>query len=74
MATTVSLRGKTKVKRVIVGKPVRRVIEAGNSINAIVGIDTTGAVNGSVLIYNASTTAWEATTTLDQQELNGGQY
>jgi|TARA_B110000879_G_scaffold106422_1_gene143185 hypothetical protein len=75
MATTVSLRGKTKVKRVVVGKPVRRVIEAaGNSINAITGVNTDGAVEGSVLVYNASTTAWEATTTLDQQELNGGQY
>lgn len=74
MATTVSLRGKTKVKRVIVGKPVRRVIEAGNSIDAITGVNTDGAVNGSVLVYNASTTAWEATTTLEQQELNGGQY
>ena len=74
MATTVSLRGKTKVKRVVVGKPVRRVIEAGNSINAITGINTDGAVEGSVLVYKASTTAWEATTTLDQQELNGGQY
>ena len=74
MATTVSLRGKTKGKRVIVGKPVRRVIEAGNSINAITGVNTDGAVEGSILVYNASTTAWEATTTLDQQELNGGQY
>lgn len=74
MATTVSLRGKTKVKRVIVGKPVRRVIEAGNSINAITGVDTTGAVDGSVLVYNISVNEWQATTTLDKQEFNGGQY
>ena len=74
MATTVSLRGKTKVKRVIVGKPVRRVIEAGNNITSIVGVDTTGAVDGSVLVYNISVNEWQATTTLDKQEFNGGQY
>ncbi len=49
MATTVSLRGKTKVQRVVVVKPVRRVIEAaGNSINAITSVNTYGALNGSV--------------------------
>ncbi|MDC0889108.1 hypothetical protein OAS42_00520 [bacterium] len=74
MATTVSVLGRTKVKRVIVGKPIRRITAGGNSISALGGVVTTGAVNGSVLIYNGTTGNWEAQLELNQQEVNGGQY
>lgn len=74
MATTVSLRGKTKVKRVIVGKPIRRITQSSGSLASISDVDITTLVNGAVLVYNSSTQKWEATGELNNQEVNGGQY
>ena len=74
MAVTVSLRGRTKVKKVVVGKPIRRVVASSGSIDALFGVSTIGAVEGSLLIYNESTGLWEASITLQEQEVNGGQY
>lgn len=74
MAVTVSLRGKTKVKRVVVGKPIRRINTTQGNINNLAGVDTSGATDGAVLVYNESTENFEATTTLNNQEVNGGQY
>ena len=46
------------------------------SISNIADIDltTNGTVNGSVLVYKASTNKWTATTILDSQDVTGGQY
>jgi hypothetical protein len=46
------------------------------SISNIADIDltTNGKVNGSVLVYKASTNKWTATTVLDSQDVTGGQY
>jgi len=74
MATTVSLRGKTRVKRVIVGKPIRRITQSSGSLGSIADINIEGLVNGAVLVYNETTEMWEATAELNQQEVNGGQY
>jgi hypothetical protein len=74
MAVTVSLRGKTQVKRVVVGKPVRRVDTATANINTITGVDTSAKENGSVLVYNSASENFEATKTLEEQDINGGQY
>lgn len=74
MAVTVSLRGKTQVKRVVVGRPVRRVNTATGNIDNLAGVDTTGKENGSILVYNASSDNFEATTSLEEQDINGGQY
>jgi hypothetical protein len=74
MAVTVSLRGTTKVKRVVVGKPIRRINTTTGNINNIGGVDTSAAVNGSLLIYNESTGLFEANRILENQEFNGGQY
>jgi len=63
------------VKRVLVGKPVRRINQSsGANVNTIEGIDTTGAVEGSILIYNATREVFEATLQLEEQNVNGGQY
>lgn len=67
-------RGTTKVKRVTVGKPVKRINPARVSIDNIIGVDTSGKTDGSVLVYNSSSSKFEATTTLDKQLINGGQY
>ncbi len=74
MATTVSLRGKTRVKRVIVGKPIRRITQSSGSVGSLADVNVEGLVNGAVLVYNESTSRWEATAELNQQEVNGGQY
>jgi hypothetical protein len=74
MAVTVSTRGKTQVKRVVVGKPVRRINTQTVTVNNIQGISTAGAEDGSLLIYNESSQQFEALKLLDNQEINGGQY
>lgn len=74
MAVTVSLRGKTKVKRVVVGKPIRRINTTTGNINNLGGVDTSAVTNGSTLVYNDATGNFEATTELNNQEVNGGQY
>lgn len=74
MAVVVSSRGKTKVKRVVVGKPIRRIDPTQGSIDTIGGVDTSGKENGSVLVYNSSSEKFEATRTLENQDVNGGQY
>lgn len=74
MAVTVSLRGTTKVKRVVVGKPIRRVLSTTGNINNIGGVDTSNVTDGAVLVYSTSSGNFEATSELNNQEVNGGQY
>lgn len=62
------------VKQVKVGTPVRRVTGGSFNINSIGGIDTSGKQDGSVLVYNASTSNFEATLNLDKQLVNGGNF
>jgi hypothetical protein len=73
-STIVSSDQTTIVKSVTVGRPVRRVIQASNDINNLQGIDTTAKVNGSVLVYNSTTSKWTATQDLENQNINGGSY
>ena len=59
---TVAAAGSTtQVKKVIVGTPVRRVSAGAFNINNLGGVDITGAVNGSVLVYNGTSANFEAT-------------
>ena len=46
------------------------------SIGSIANVDetTNGQVNGSVLVYKTTTNKWTSTTTLDAQDVTGGQY
>lgn len=37
-------------------------------------VDATALQDGSVLVYKSSSLMWTATTTLDQQNLEGGHY
>ena len=51
----------TKVLKVVVGTPVRTAVVATfANIDEIVGVDTTGAQNGAILVYNDSSDIWEA--------------
>lgn len=71
---SVTAGNTTIVKRIVVGRPVRRIVEDTGNINQLKGIDTTSKVNGSVLVYNASNDLWEATLDLEEQNINGGSY
>lgn len=64
----------TMVKKVVIGRPVRRVTQSSGSIGALDDVDTTGKVDGSVLVYNELSQKFEATLTLEQQFINGGHY
>lgn len=46
--------------------------EAG--VNGLNDVDTTVLNNGSVLIYKTATSKWTASTTLEDQNITGGQY
>lgn len=64
----------TQVKKVVVGKPVRRVTEGQFTIGNLGGIDLTALSNGSLLVYNSSSTKWVATRDLDNQNVDGGSF
>jgi hypothetical protein len=39
-----------------------------------IDITTNGKVNGSVLVYNSTTSKWTSTTTLSAQNMEGGEF
>lgn len=49
------------------------VVESIDNI-ADVDVTTNGKVNGSVLVYRTTTNRWTASTTLDAQNLEGGEF
>jgi len=71
---TVTPGNTTIVKKIVIGTPVRRVSEAALDLNNLAGVDTSSRVNGSVLVYNSTSTLWESTLNLEQQNINGGSY
>lgn len=44
------------------------------SLSDIANVDTTNTQNGSVLVFKSITSKWTATTTLDAQNMEGGEY
>lgn len=56
----VKAKGITIVKKVTVGKPVRKVNAAVTSIDNLIGVDTSGVQNEHILQYNSTTEKWEA--------------
>lgn len=71
---TITVGNNTKVKKVVVGTPVRRVTAGAFVIDEVGGVDTTGATDGSMLIYNSTTGLWTASLDLEKQNINGGSY
>ena len=49
------------------------VVESMSNI-ADVDVTTYGKVNGSILVYKTNTNKWTASTTLDAQNLEGGEF
>lgn len=64
-----------KVAKVIVGRPVRRVTSGAFTVNNLSDVDVSSLENGSLLIYNTSTSKWTASKNVeDGQNINGGSY
>ena len=64
----------TQVKKVVVGRPVKNVASSTVSIHTLLGVSTGARVDGSVLVFNASTANFEATLELSKQDINGGNF
>lgn len=72
----VSTGNKTKVKKITMGRPVRRVQQAGGSLETLSDIffESPHPEDGDVLVYHESDEKWHAQKLLDKQVINGGQY
>ena len=44
------------------------------SISNIADVDTTNRIDGSILVYKTITNKWTSTTTLDAQDMEGGEF
>jgi hypothetical protein len=44
------------------------------SVSNIADVDTSVRVNGSILVYKTTTNKWTSTTTLDAQNMEGGEF
>jgi hypothetical protein len=49
------------------------VVESLSNV-ADVDVTTNGKVNGSILVYRTTTNRWTSTTTLDAQDMEGGEF
>ena len=49
------------------------VVESIDNV-ADVDVTTNGKVNGSILVYRTTTNRWTSTTTLDAQNMEGGEF
>jgi len=45
-----------------------------DSLSAIGNVDTTTLNNGALLVYKTTTNKWTSTTTLDAQNMEGGEF
>ena len=45
-----------------------------DSLSTVGDVDTTDLVNGSVLVYKTITNKWTSTTTLEAQNMEGGEF
>jgi len=43
-------------------------------LSEIKDVDASNLVNGSVLVYKTNTNKWTSTTTLDAQDMEGGEF
>ena len=71
----VQVGNRTLVSKITYGTPYRSaVISASADIDAITGLVTTGAVNGSLFIYDSDTSSWNASLSLNKQIIDGRTY
>ena len=65
--------GGNYVSKVVIGTPIKRVKGALNVEN-LADVDLTGLSNGDLLQYDSDTGKWGVSTTLGDQELDGGNF
>jgi phage baseplate assembly protein gpV len=65
--------GGNYVSKVVIGTPIKRVKGALNLSN-IADIDLTGLSDGDLLQYDSDLGKWGVSTTLGDQELDGGNF
>ena len=66
---SVNTQGTTEVVAVGIQGP-----SGPSSISTAGDVDVSNLEDGSVLVYKSSSSMWTATTTLEQQNLEGGHY
>jgi len=66
---SVNTQGTTEVVAVGIQGP-----SGPSGITTAGDVDVSNLENGSVLVYKSSSSMWTATTTLEQQNLEGGHY
>jgi hypothetical protein len=70
----VATSNTTQVRRITVGTPIRRVSRSAIGMDDLNNVNFSDLRNGSVMVYNSSTTNWTSTLNLESQNINGGQY
>lgn len=71
----VQVGNRTLVSKITYGAPYRSaVISASADIDAITGLVTSGAVDGSLFEYDSDTATWRPTITLRKQIIDGRTY
>ena len=69
MTVRIKNDGTILIDKIVVGTPIKTVQSAG-----IPGVDPNGAVNGSVLVYNATLDLWQPSTSVTFASIDGGDY
>ena len=69
ITATTSDGGTTIITSTFLSNPI-----AVDSISAIENVDTTTLNNGALLVYKTNTNKWTSTTTLDAQNMEGGEF
>lgn len=66
----------TIVKKVTVGTPIKNVTSGAFSISNLTGVNLTGVTEGSLLVYDASTSSFVVDSDLSSVyvEVNGGTF
>lgn len=65
---------KTQVRQIVIGTPVRKVTSGAFVITNLGGVDTSGAQQGAVLVYDEASEKFVAKKELDETNFDGGQY
>ena len=53
---------------------IQGISAAPTGIEGLINVNTSVKTNGSVLVYKAATSMWTSTTTLDAQNMEGGEF
>ena len=65
---------ETQVKKVVVGAPIRSIVQSSGSIANLSDVDVSGASHGNLLAYDSSVGKWEASDALPPVNVTAGTY